>query len=94
MVGSREDLEVRGLEADRTNWLAGRPTGPFRCRVKYRDHCPPRRATAEATSIGTLRVVFDEPCQGVAPGQAVVCYRDEQVLGGGWIASTWAASRA
>jgi len=29
--------------------------------------------------------VFDEPQNGVAPGQAVVCYDNDQVLGGGWI---------
>ena len=32
-----------------------------------------------------LRVTFDEPRYGVAPGQAVVCYREDRVLGGGWI---------
>jgi tRNA-specific 2-thiouridylase len=32
-----------------------------------------------------LRVTFDEPRYGVAPGQAVVCYDGDRVLGGGWI---------
>jgi len=32
-----------------------------------------------------LQVRFDEPCYGVAPGQAVVCYDGDRVLGGGWI---------
>jgi len=30
-------------------------------------------------------VQFHEPCYGVAPGQAAVCYDDQRVLGGGWI---------
>lgn len=30
-------------------------------------------------------VVFSEPCRAVAPGQAVVFYDGEEVLGGGWI---------
>ena len=34
-----------------------------------------------------MQVEFDQPCYGVAPGQAVVCYRGPQVLGGGWIES-------
>jgi tRNA-specific 2-thiouridylase len=29
---------------------------------------------------------FDDPAEGVAPGQAAVFFRGEQVLGGGWIA--------
>ena len=33
----------------------------------------------------TLQVSFDDPQYGVAPGQAVVCYDADQVLGGGWI---------
>ena len=32
-----------------------------------------------------LSVRFDEPRYGVAPGQAVVCYDGDRVLGGGWI---------
>ncbi|MHB9068346.1 MAG: aminomethyltransferase beta-barrel domain-containing protein, partial [Pirellulaceae bacterium] len=28
---------------------------------------------------------FDECCYGIAPGQAVVCYDGDRVLGGGWI---------
>ncbi|HEY6564981.1 MAG TPA: aminomethyltransferase beta-barrel domain-containing protein [Pirellulaceae bacterium] len=28
---------------------------------------------------------FHEPCFGVAPGQAVVCFGGDRVLGGGWI---------
>jgi tRNA-specific 2-thiouridylase len=32
-----------------------------------------------------VRVEFDEPQYGVAPGQALVMYDGERVLGGGWI---------
>lgn len=32
-----------------------------------------------------LEVLFDEPVEAVAPGQAVVCYRGEELIGGGWI---------
>ena len=34
---------------------------------------------------GTISVKFDEPQHGVAPGQAVVVYNGDIVLGGGWI---------
>ena len=42
-------------------------------------------AAVEALSNGRLRVVFDEPQNAVAPGQAVVCYDGPVVLCGGWI---------
>ena len=45
-------------------------------------------ATAERLPDGTLRVVFDEPRFAIAPGQAVVCYDGDRVLGGGWIQSS------
>ncbi|HEV3417955.1 MAG TPA: aminomethyltransferase beta-barrel domain-containing protein, partial [Pirellulales bacterium] len=32
-----------------------------------------------------IQVTLDEPQYGVAPGQAVVCYDGDRVLGGGWI---------
>jgi tRNA-specific 2-thiouridylase len=34
---------------------------------------------------GGVRVVFAEPQSAITPGQAVVFYHGEQVLGGGWI---------
>jgi tRNA-specific 2-thiouridylase len=40
---------------------------------------------AEVLDGGRLSVAFDEPQYGVAPGQAVVCYDQDRVLGGGWI---------
>ena len=36
-------------------------------------------------SNGRFHVQIAEPCYGVAPGQAAVCYDDDRVLGGGWI---------
>jgi tRNA-specific 2-thiouridylase len=42
-------------------------------------------ATVEPLAPGRIRVTFDDPQFGVAPGQAVVCYNGDQVLGGGWI---------
>ena len=38
-----------------------------------------------ATADDELEVMFDEPQLAVAPGQAVVCYDGDEVLGGAWI---------
>jgi tRNA-specific 2-thiouridylase len=53
--------------------------------AKIRYNSPPAAATAEVLSDGRLSVVFDQARYGVAPGQAVVVYEGERVLGGGWI---------
>ena len=44
-------------------------------------------ATVEPLTGNRIQVTFDQPQYGVAPGQAVVCYDGEKVLGGGWIES-------
>lgn len=85
VIGRRPDLARRTLTADKTNWLTPPPVGRFRCQAKIRYNTPPAPAWARILDTTRLEVEFDEPCFGVAPGQAVVCYDQVRVLGGGWI---------
>ena len=85
VVGSREELARDELTADQANWLVDPPSEPFRCEVKIRYRSPALPATVEPLDETRFRVRFDSPSCGVAPGQAVVCYRGDRVLGGGWI---------
>ncbi|MBC7855707.1 MAG: tRNA 2-thiouridine(34) synthase MnmA, partial [Pirellulaceae bacterium] len=85
VIGRQEDLARRELTAEKCNWLVEPPSGSFRCLAKIRYNSPPAPATADVLPDNRLRVHFDEPRHGVAPGQAVVCYDGERVLGGGWI---------
>lgn len=85
VIGTREELARRQLDAGRTNWLVDEPSGSFRCLAKIRYNSRQVPATAEVLPAARLRVTFEEPQYGVAPGQAVVCYAGEQLLGGGWI---------
>jgi tRNA-specific 2-thiouridylase len=85
VIGRRDELARRELFADRTNWLADEPTGLLRCLAQIRYNSRAMPATVEPIAAGRIRVVFDEPQFGVAPGQAVVCYDGDRVLGGGWI---------
>ncbi len=89
-IGPREVLAADGLVADGVNWLVEpRPIGrPVRCEAQIRYNAAPAPATAELDASGRLHVRFDEPQFAVAPGQAVVCYEGERVLGGGWIAAS------
>jgi tRNA-specific 2-thiouridylase len=86
VLGTRAELAVGSLTADRTNWLAEPPREAVRCEIKIRYNAKPAAGTVVALADERLSATFDEPQYGVAPGQAVVCYAGERVLGGGWIA--------
>lgn len=85
VVGSLDDLARRELVAAAANWLIDPPETPFACQVKIRYRSLAVAATVEPLAGSSFRVLFSEPCRGVAPGQAAVCYNGDQVLGGGWI---------
>jgi tRNA-specific 2-thiouridylase len=59
---------------------------PFAAQVQIRHRSRPSPAMV-TVSQGSVRVQFEQPVSAVAPGQAAVIYRGDQVLGGGWIAS-------
>jgi tRNA-specific 2-thiouridylase len=85
-VGPRQALERVELAASGVNWIAGTPP-PSGTRATARIRHRHREAAASLYpgSDATVRVAFDEPQQAVAPGQAVVFYDGQVVLGGGWI---------
>jgi tRNA-specific 2-thiouridylase len=85
VVGERDELLAPGLLASRVNWLIEPPTEPLRCQAKIRYRAPAAPATVHALADGGGRVDFDEPQSAITPGQAVVFYDGERVLGGGWI---------
>jgi tRNA-specific 2-thiouridylase len=85
VIGRHEELGRTELTARRTNWQVDVPAEPFRCLAKIRYNSDPRPALAEVLPGNRLRVEFEEPRFGVAPGQAVVCYDGARLLGGGWI---------
>jgi tRNA-uridine 2-sulfurtransferase len=88
VIGRREELARRELTANRTNWLVPPQLlgcDAFRCDAKIRYNSSVTPAMVRILDGDRLQVTFEEARYGVAPGQAVVCYRDGQVLGGGWI---------
>ncbi len=82
-VGPGELLARRGLLADRVSWVAGRPpaAGPFEAKVRLRYRGEDVPAVVEE-NLHELRVEFKTPQRGVAPGQSVVVYDGEELLGG------------
>jgi len=85
VIGTREQLARRSLVAREVNWLVDPPPGPLRCQVKIRYRSRLVDATVTPHAGERLHIEFDQPCEGVAPGQAAVCYAGDRVLGGGWI---------
>jgi tRNA-specific 2-thiouridylase len=84
VVGTKEELARRELSARGANWFVP-ARGRFECQVRIRYRSPAVPAIVETLPSDRFRVEFLEPCYGVAPGQAAVCYQGDQVLGGGWI---------
>ena len=86
VLGGPEALLSRTLEAIDFNWIAGRaPDGPLRARAKVRYRQPEQPATVTPTGPDSVRVVFDEAQRAITPGQIVVLYDGDIVLGGGTI---------
>lgn len=91
IVGPREALAVARLRLSEVNWLGTDrlSDGPQKVMVKIRNTMAPVPARVAATSLGDVEVVFDDPQQGISPGQACVFYDPQgsgsHVLGGGWI---------
>jgi tRNA-specific 2-thiouridylase len=87
IVGPERSLYADTLVAEAVNWIAlPGLVEPRRARVRIRY----RHAAAEAVLAplpqGRVRVTFDAPQRAIAPGQAVVFYEGDLVLGGGIIA--------
>jgi len=85
IVGRDEELYSLQLVAKAINWVSGKaPTGSITITTKIRYKSPEVRATLFPCKDG-IEVVFDHPQRAVTPGQAIVFYKDEEVLGGGII---------
>ena len=85
VLGHREELLAPGLTASRMNWLIPPPAGEIEAVAVIRYRHPGVRARITPRADGSVQVAFETPQSAVAPGQALVLFDREQVLGGGWI---------
>ena len=85
-LGDNENLFRCELEAAAVHWICGAPpSGPLECTAKTRysqQECP---ALVQSLADDRVRVTFAQPQRAITPGQAVVFYDGDTVLGGGTI---------
>lgn len=82
VVGPAERLEHQGLLATGMTWFhRPRPGAEIYARIRHRGALIP--CTVEGDDPATIH--FQAPARAVCPGQAVVLYDGDRVLGGGWI---------
>jgi len=95
VVGDDSALYASTLIAERVNWVALEPGSPataadgeegMTADVKIRYLHGPARGRLRLLGDGRVRVAFDEPQRAITPGQSVVFYDGDVVLGGGVIA--------
>jgi tRNA-specific 2-thiouridylase len=88
-VADKDALLKRALVARQINLLdeSLRTGAAVPCAAKIRYNHDPQPATAAVTGDDEITVRFDEPQSAITPGQAVVLYAGDRVLGGGWIDS-------
>ena len=86
VLGSNEDLFGTELTARQINLIAvGHIEGELRAKARIRYHHKEQLCTVTQPDEETLRIVFDEPQRAITPGQSVVLYDDDIVIGGGII---------
>jgi tRNA-specific 2-thiouridylase len=87
-AGPESALYTAACEAREVSWCLAPPGGPLACEAKVRSRGEAAEALVIPLGPGRVKVAFAEPQRAVTPGQAVVFYRGDEVLGGGWIESS------
>jgi tRNA-specific 2-thiouridylase len=85
VVGFKKELYQSELTVSNINWISPKPLFPIKVmtRIRYRHHAA--SSTLIPTGENTAKIVFDAPQLAIAPGQAAVCYHEEDILCGGFI---------
>lgn len=95
VVGPEDDLYADTVDAEEVSWVGGTPPragSSLTAKARYKSE--PAAAVLEAAEAGSARVRFATRQRALTPGQAIVIYEGDEVLGGGTIERAWRAEEA
>jgi len=85
-IGERKDVYAQSMQVSNVNWVSiPEPPVPFYAKVKIRSQHSESLAYIYPLKDKKWKVDFFHPQWAITPGQAAVFYRDDTLLGGGWI---------
>ncbi len=93
-VGKEDCLYAKGLSASQVNWLGeniSKDAIEVQARIRYNSSEVAARIVS--CEKGNIKLEFHEPQKSVTPGQSVVFYKEDIVLGGGVIEGSLAEDR-
>ena len=91
VVGSKDDLSRVSLTASGVNWISGEAPSDWlsvSAQIRHRHAAAPAKVRLKpdlTKKEWRAELGFDTPQTAITPGQAVVFYDGDEVLGGGWI---------
>ena len=91
VVGDDADLRATEISAEQVNWVSSEwPTSPVKADIKIRYKAVEIPGVVEAfdPKARTVRIILDRPQRAITPGQAVVFYQGDEMLGGGTISGS------
>lgn len=88
IVGFEDENVCHGLTASNLCWPSGKaPDEPFPALAKIRSSQPPTPVRVQPVSADEIKINFELNQRGIAPGQSVVLYENDMVVGGGIISA-------
>lgn len=84
-VGFKKDLLSFKCNIVNINWIHKKPAMPMKVHTRVRYRHKAAASTLIPAGAHTAVIRFDTPQSAIAPGQCAVFFKDDEVLGGGWI---------
>lgn len=86
ILGEEKELYNSIAIAEKVNWVSiTNPSNDFKGKVRVRYKHEEASATIVPLDNNKIKVIFDEPQRAITPGQALVIYQEDILIGGGWI---------